>query len=169
MKKSWTISLLAGSTILLSTAKAYAVCPVCTIAVGAGLVLAEEYGIDNTVSGVWIGGLMLSMIYWTIDYLKKKNWNFKFSWPATTIVYYLLLLPPLYWKHIIGSPLKTIWGVDKVIVGIIFGSFFFYFGVILYDFIKKSNGGHAWFPFQKVVMPVLSLCIISLIFYLITK
>lgn len=169
MNKTIKVSALATGTILLSAAKAYAVCPVCTIAVGAGLVLAEEYGIDNTISGVWIGGLMLSMIYWTIDFLRKKNWDFKFSWLATSVVYYALLLPPLYWKHIIGLPSKTIWGIDKVLVGIFFGTIFFYTSVILYENIKKKNNGHAWFPFQKVVMPVLSLCIASFIFYLITR
>ena len=169
MNKSLKVVALSSLTVLLSGAKAYAVCPVCTIAVGAGLVLAEEYGIDNTVSGVWIGGLMLSMIYWTIDYLRKRKWDFKFSWIATTVLYYGMLLPPLYAKHVIGSPFKTIWGIDKVIVGIIFGTIFFYAGVTLYEMIKRKNNGHAWFPFQKVVMPVLFLAIISLIFYLITR
>ena len=34
---------------------AQAVCPVCIVAVGAGLGLSEYLGIDDTIAGVWIG------------------------------------------------------------------------------------------------------------------
>ena len=34
----------------------------------------------------------------------------------------------------------------------------------LYEFMKKKNGGHAHFPFEKVVLPVVILFLLSLIF-----
>ena len=54
-----------------------AFCPVCTVAVGAGLGLARWLRIDDTISGLWIGGLTISMIMWTLSWLAKKNINFK--------------------------------------------------------------------------------------------
>jgi len=63
------ISLIAKS--------AFAVCPVCTVAVGAGLGLAEYFGIDDSISGLWIGALIVSMSIWTINWLNKKEIRFK--------------------------------------------------------------------------------------------
>jgi len=60
-------------------------------------------------------------------------------------------------------------GVDKLLIGIIVGSFGFWFGAEWYFDLKKKNGGHAHFPFQKVVMPISSLIIMSIIFYFLTK
>src|SRR3989304_8183686 len=52
---------------------AEAVCPVCTIAVGAGLGISRALGIDDAVTSVWIGGLILSMSFWFIDWIGKKR------------------------------------------------------------------------------------------------
>ena len=38
-----------------------------------------------------------------------------------------------------------------------------------YFHIKAKNGGHAWFPFQKTVMPILPLILWSIFFYFITR
>ena len=35
--------------------------------------------------------------------------------------------------------------------------------------IKRNNGGHALFPFQKVVMPFGGLVVMTVIFWLIIK
>jgi hypothetical protein len=37
-----------------------------------------------------------------------------------------------------------------------------------YQALKKRNNGHAYFPFQKVVMPIAWLVLMSTIFYFIT-
>ncbi len=48
-------------------------CPVCTIAVGAGIGLSRWLGVDDLISGLWIGGLIVSLIGMTILWLNKKN------------------------------------------------------------------------------------------------
>ena len=65
-----------------------------------------------------------------------------------------------------GNELNKIWGVDKVILGSIVGSILFYTSGKLYMYLKEKNG-KALFPYQKVVFPVASLWIGSLIFYII--
>src|SRR3972149_11759116 len=57
----------------LFTREAHAVCPVCTIAVGAGLGISRWLGIDDAVSGVWVGGIILSSSFWLLDWLVKKK------------------------------------------------------------------------------------------------
>ncbi len=68
-----------------------------------------------------------------------------------------------------GRSLDKLWGVDKLLLGIIVGSVFFFIGGLGYVWLKKHNNDRAYFPFQKVVMPVAPLIILSIIFYFITR
>lgn len=149
--------------------KAYAACPVCTIAVGGMMVLLEKYGVDNTISGVWIGGFVLSTTLWAMNWLTKKGWKFPLMGPLLLLFFYLSLIAPLQLKGIIGIQSKMMWGADKAILGMLIGGMIFHFTHISYLKIKQRNGGHAWFPFQRVVMPLLSLTFTSLIFYLLSS
>jgi hypothetical protein len=150
---------------------ARAICPVCVIAVGAGLGLSEYLGIDDTIAGLWIGGLLVSMIIWTIDWIERKDYklgNKDLRDITITVLYYGLTFWPLWAKNLIGHPSNRLWGVDKLILGTIFGSLLFLAAASWYKKIKKRLG-HAQFPFQKVAMPVGALLLGSLAFYLLTK
>jgi hypothetical protein len=67
-----------------------------------------------------------------------------------------------------GHPLNKLFGVDKLLLGMILGAIGFTWVAIWYEKIKANNGGHAIFPFQKVVMPLSLLTILSVVFYFIT-
>ena len=146
----------------------FAICPVCTIAVGAGVGLSRWLGIDDTITGVWVGALTVSIIKWTINWLDIKKIRFRGRKILINIGYYLAIVGPLYWKELIGHPLNKLWGVDKLILGILMGSILFFGGAMTYDYLKKKRG-RASFYFQKVVMPIAPLIIASIIFYFITK
>jgi len=77
MKKSMSIIVLSLSMLL--TPNAHAVCPICTVAVGAGLGVSRWIGIDDSITGLWIGGLILSSGLWMADFIRKKAW--KVSYP----------------------------------------------------------------------------------------
>lgn len=154
--------------LLLSPTVIYAVCPLCTFAVGAGVGLTQYFGIDDTIIGLWMGALVISLIVWTKDWFKNRNIKFFASTVLITLFYYSSVILPLYIKGIIGSDLNKIWGVDKIIFGIALGSISFYIGSFLYVILKKNNGNKAYFPFQKVVMPVLILVILTIVFYYLT-
>jgi len=156
---------------LLSAKQALAVCPLCTIAVGAGIGFSRWLGIDDSITGLWIGGLIVSVITWTISWFNKKNINFRGKSIVTIVGYYLLMIVPLYFMGMLANPVNAVlftW-LDKIFLGIIVGSIGFWFGAEWYYMIKEKNGGHAYFPFQKVVMPVSPLIILSVIFYFLTK
>jgi hypothetical protein len=156
---------------LVFAEKALAVCPICTVAVGVGVGLSRWLGIDDSITGLWIGGLTVSMITWTISWFDKKNIRFKGRTIATILGYYLLIIVPLFYSGIIMNPLQTLCacGLDKLLLGIIIGSFGFWFGASWYYYLKEKNQGRAYFPFQKVVMPISPLIILSIIFYFLTK
>ena len=160
-------AFLLLNVLFINTANA--VCPLCTVAVVGGVGIAEWLGIDDTISGIWIGGIVVSLIIWIIAWLDKKNIHFNGLKILITLVCYLLIVVPLYPMGIIGHPLNTLWGIDKLLLGIIVGSVFFFLGGIWYFYLKERHGGHAYFPFQKVVMPVAPLIILSVIFYFITR
>jgi len=144
---------------------AKAVCPICTVAVCASVGLSRWLGVDDTITGQWIGGLAVSLIIWTVDYLNKKNIRFYGRKILTVVFYYLIIIWPLYYFSLVGHPYNRLWGMDKLILGIIIGSIFFSLAVVAEYFLKKKNDGKTYFPFQKVVFPVGFLLIGSLIFY----
>lgn len=160
--------LVFGFPFLLAP-KAYAMCPICTLAVGSAVVLLEKYGVDNTISGLWIGGLLVSGSVMTINWLKKRGLSTVLTELEIFIIYYLSVIIPFHHKLIIGNPTKMIWGMDKTFLGMALGSVFFYLAGIWYQKIKERNGGHAQFPFQKVVVPISPLVVFSIIFYFLTK
>ncbi len=168
MKKLYylTLPILAGLAL-----PAKAVCPVCVIAVGAGLGLSEYLGIDDAIAGIWIGGLLVSMIAWTINWFNKKNYSFgnkDLRDILTAIIYYAMVIWPLMTKKFIGRPGNELWGLDKLALGIFIGSVAFLAATLWYNQIKKRRG-RAHFAFQKVAMPVGALLIFSFVFYFLTR
>jgi len=156
---------------LLFTKKALAMCPLCAVAVGAGISLSRYLGIDDSITGLWVGGLVISFVTWTIDWFDRKNINFRFRNFLTFIFYYLITIIPLYFMGVLGNPSHAVLGkwIDKLSIGIILGSISFWFAAEWYYFLKEKNNGKAYFPFQKVVMPVGVLVVLSFVFYFLTK
>ncbi|MDD5433134.1 MAG: hypothetical protein PHE77_00520 [Candidatus Pacebacteria bacterium] len=168
LKKKITLSLLAiGGILTASFAKA--VCPVCTIAVGSCVGLARWLKIDDRITGLWVGGLLVSLVIWTIDYLNRKNIKFKGREILTTILWYAITIIPLYFTGMIGHPFNQCWGIDKLLFGIIVGSIVFVIANFKHNYLKKRNNNKSYFPLQKVVFPVGFLAIASLIIYLIIR
>jgi len=146
-----------------------AFCPVCTVAVGAGVGLSRWLKIDDLVTGLWIGALIVSMIGWTINYLDKKKIKFIGRKILITLGYYALIIIPLYYTNVIGHPYNKLWGMDKLVWGIIFGTIAFLIGYTIHKFMLKKHGNKVYFPMQKVVIPVGFLAITSVIIYFIIK
>ena len=144
---------------------AKAVCPVCIVAVSAGLGLSRWFGVDDVVSSVWIGALLASVSIWTIIWLDKKGWGFKYQKIIISGAYYVIVLVPLYYYGIIGHPLNKIFGIDKIIFGSALGTAVFLVGVWLHNYLKQKNNGKSFFSYQKVVIPVGALLLTSLILW----
>ena len=73
MKNLLKNALLAGLGIFIFIGAADAVCPVCTIAIGAGLEGMRMLGVKDILTGIWAGGLTVSLIGWTANYMKKRG------------------------------------------------------------------------------------------------
>lgn len=147
---------------------ASAVCPVCIVAVSTCVGFSRYFGVDDTISGVWIGGLLIALVFWTIDWLEKKNIKFIFRKILILLFWYGLSIGPLYYIEFIGHPANQLWGMDKLILGIIWGTAFFLISLRVDKKLREKNEGKVFFPFQKVVVPISALAILSVIFYFLT-
>ena len=164
--------LFAMLAFIAAMPVANAVCPVCTIAVGAGLEGARLIGVEDIITGIWAGGLTLSLVGWTANYMRKCGVKARI-WYALNFVVYYALLAMVYFVPA-ANPIVVfnefcIWGIDQFMLGAIVGTVVFFAMQVWYERIKKNNGGHALFPFQKVVMPFGGLLIATLIFWVIIR
>lgn len=142
----------------------YATCPVCVIAVGGGLWIAEKLGIDDLIVSIWIGALVTAFAIaladkWKLIKLPKP----KVSW---TIIFYALTLLTLQIGGNLNNPYCKIWGVCKIWLGVTIGTVVFWLGVLLDKWLRVKNNDKVLFPFQKVIAPIFTTLIASLILYL---
>jgi hypothetical protein len=152
------------SFVFLFFKKTLATCPLCVIALAGGIELARIFKIDDIITGIWIGGLTVALIIWTIDILNKKNINFKAKNLLITLSWYVLIFLSLNWIKIYSKPLfQNNPYLNKINLGILIGSISLWFSYELHNFLKQKNNGKSYFPFQKVILPVFVLLILSLI------
>jgi hypothetical protein len=163
-----TITSLLSVIGIFFTQTALAVCPVCVIGVSTGLGLARWLKIDDTITGLWIGGLTVGLVMWTIEWFNKKNINFKWRNIIIILSYYLMVLWPLYSIEIIGDQYHTIWGMDKLILTIFIGSAAF-LGFEKWYRVMRAKRGKSLFKYQKIVWAWMPLIILSIIFFFLTR
>lgn len=168
-KKQNKKALFSFGLLLFFPPSVKAVCPVCAVVAAGGLGLSRWLGIDDTISGTWIGGILMSLVIWTIEWLDKRKIRFLFRKPLILLFWYTITIWPLLSFGIVGQEENKFLGIDKLIFGITFGSIFFLFGFFVDIFLKKKNYQRAYFPFQKVVVPILFLVILSFILYFLTS
>ncbi len=161
----FSFSLIIGHALFVSPAKA--VCPVCTVAVGAGLGLSRYLGIDDAASGVWLGGFIVSLGLWSSNWLKKKNINFSNLETVSILFWLAFTLIPLKLGGVLGHPLNTLLGIDKLFFGIVFGIIVFIFSMYADKKIKHIKGKQL-IDFQKVMLPVSMLLTASIIMFIVT-
>lgn len=170
--KKYLKFLVPSVLFLLLATKAQAVCPICIVGVGAGLGLSRWLGIDDIVVSLWLGAMLMAISLWTINWLEKKKIRFKGRKILVLVIYYGLTAVSLWpfpqYTHI-GHPLHSLWGIDKIILGMIIGSIVFLAAVLVHEKLKKSHGDKSYFPLQRVVIPIATLIVFSIIFYFLTK
>jgi hypothetical protein len=166
MKKKILVFILM---LFAFPAKAHAVCPVCTIAAGAGLGVSRWIGIDDSITGLWIGGLILSSGLWLADWISKRKWKIPYPKLSSILLMILFVIPPLYWGKMIGLAGNAMFGIDKVVFGTIVGAIVFMLGVWVDKRLRKTNGGKVYIYYQKVIAPIFLLTLASYILYIITR
>lgn len=159
-----TTTILLLSLFFVKSALANPACAVCTIAVGASLEIARSLGVDDSVVGVWAGAFLVLIGYWTIKWFDKKNWHFKGRnfWILTisvAMIGFIYISEMKYHAEVIG-----ILYLDPFLFSVLVGAAVIILSSRFYQWMKERNGGHAHFPFEKVVLPVAALALTSAYF-----
>ena len=158
--------VLLCSFLVAKSALANPACAVCTIAVGASLEIARRLGVDDSVVGVWTGAFLVLLGFWTIKWFDKKNWHFKYRDPlililSVAMIGFMYLGKLTYHSEVVGF----IFYLDPFLFSVIIGAVVLIWSSNFYQWMKRKNGGHAHFPFEKVFVPVMALLITSAYFY----
>lgn len=153
--------ILVVSLIIALPAYANPACAVCTVAVAAGLEIARKLGVDDGVIAVWAGALLALIGYWTILWFEKKGWRFK-GRNLLLILLSFSMIGAVYIKDLVYTPEPIlIFYLDPFLFCGIIGALLLIYSSVFYQWMKKNNGGHAHFPFEKVVLPIVALVIAS--------
>jgi len=141
-------------------------CPVCTFAIAGGLGIARVLGVRDEVVGVWAGAALFAFAGWTVVWLEKKNikrlWVKILCWVvwyASLILLYVGASPKIIFN------LHRICGLDSFLVSVAAGTLAALLGAKLYQFLKKKNGGKPHFPYERVVIPVVLVALVSVAFH----
>lgn len=154
-------------TMLPAGAFANPACPICTIAIGAGVGVAESLGVPTAIVGLWAGALLTLLGYWMIKFFDNRGWKF-WGRNALLIGLSVAMIGFAYVGDIDYTP-EWIWGfiyLDPILFGALVGMIVFILTEKLYEWMKRKNGGHAHFPFERVVLPVVALALCSWLFCL---
>jgi len=144
------------------------VCPVCTIAVAAGVGILRSIGIDDIITGIWFGALIVSSIAWMISWLDKKNIHFLFRKILVIISFYILFIGPMYWFGYMKN-VPEIYGIAKLMIGVIIGSIIFVLGVLADKYLRKINEDKQAVIYQKVIVPLVFVILSSIVAYFLIR
>jgi len=144
----------------------YAQCPVCVVTVGGGLFIAKKLGIDDLLVSIWLSALNTAIAFWFASFMKNKLLKNGFGW---AIAFYLLTVGTLFFTKQIGHKYNTFLGTDKVVAGMTIGFIISLAAIIVDRIIRIKNKGKVLFYYQKVVIPVATLFLTTLIFMYIMK
>jgi len=167
MSKTLSIGILTLLFTLFMSGRVEAVCPICTAAAAAGFGIAGWLGVSDLIPAIWMGALLSSASLWFINWITKKGVQFKGLREIVFVAFYATMIFVLHILGMLGVVGNTIFGIDKIIFGIIIGTIIFIGTTMHYEAFKKKRG-KALFPFQKVVVPAATLIITSLVFYFLT-
>lgn len=159
-------ALLSIFAIAASAAPASAHCPLCTGATVVGIAIAERYGIDSAITGIWVGAFVISTALWFGRIIKKK-YDFPGQGAVISAAAMILTIVPFKIAGMFGNPV-TIFGMDRLLFGMLFGGAITFGGAGISAVIKKRNG-RVLFPFQTIVISILLLSSASAIFFYLIK
>ena len=154
------------------------VCAMCTIAIAGGLGISRMLGVDDALTGVWLGAAIVALASFVSNACQKRWPAKKWVRPlvATLIVTFSLLTA--WWadqEHLVSyqqvqcikAPCPGVWHVSNLAWGMIIGAVMLGCGEYMDKALRKfkNDGGRPYFPFQKVVVPVVFIILGTLMAY----
>jgi len=170
LRKTISLSAFIASLLFLPEL-ARAMCPLCSVAIGAGAVAAEYYGVDPSIIGLFVGAFALSTGIWVANWIKTQYIPHQkkiivAASLALTIIPFVPIVPDAFYLPLKLFGLAKVLWLNKLLVGSILG-ILISGGAFAFSNKIKEIRGKVLFPYQGVVFPVLALAATSVALYLI--
>src|SRR3989344_1516054 len=130
------------------------------------ITLTRWVGVDDSITGIWIGALLGASAFWLLRYLGQKNKIF-FNRFVGFFIYLTIFVVTLwsFYRFNLIIRMDNIFGLDKLTFGMILGSAVFYLVDIGNIFIKRKNG-KSLFPYQSMAFSLGSVTLASIGVYI---
>ena len=166
--KFYFLSFLFFSIFLIPAVLAH--CPLCTAATGAAVAVTRWYGLDDSIVGVFVGGMVVATGLWFNNLAKKFNKGkeyLPFQSGIFLLLSFILTIITFYFANLLGpsNPFK-IFGIDRILFGTIIGVIASFTAFKLHDMLRVFNRNRNYFPYQSILVLILTLAISSSILYL---
>lgn len=156
------VSVFVFNFSLFNASPVSAHCPLCVAGAAVGVSLARYVGVDDSITGIWIGALLGALSFWLFNWLVSK----KVKFIAENKLFFKPGIYSLVWGATLWSFYKfqliirmtQIFGFDKLTFGMIIGGIAFY----IIDSIKLKH----YFNYQKIIISLGSMTILSLLMYI---
>lgn len=146
-----------GLFIIIFVPSVMAHCPLCTGATIVGVSLTRAMGWDDSIVGVFVGGMIISTALWTDKALKKRNIGVKGNQNLRLIsliaLMTILTLVTFYYAGLFGKGNSyRIWGMESILFGSISGGVLSLAAFYFSNHLKNKNGGKTLFNYQTLVL-----------------
>lgn len=162
------LALLSGFSLRFAP-PTLAHCPLCVAGAAVGISLTRWVGVDDSITGVWVAALLGAMSFWIYSFLLKKDLAVikKYKAFVKPLIYIVVFSSTLwsFYKFQLVIRMSQIFGLDKLTFGIVSGGILFYL-VDIADNLFIKNTGKVLFPYQRVIVSLGSMVILSLVIYI---
>ncbi len=140
-------------------------CPICSVGIIVSLGLSRWLKVDDSITGVWLGALLLALSFWTLNWIfRKKTGKPLIFLPFIIGAYWLISFAPLYATGIISNTnCLTFFGMNRLVFGSLLGIALAGLAIFIDKFLRRQRQGKALFPYQKVIIPLGILLIASFV------
>jgi len=161
----FVIPLLVISYSLLVPPLVEAHCPLCVAGAGVGLTLSRWVGVDDSITGLWMGAFLGAMSLWIYSSLAKKINKTRLVW-LKPLIYILIFASTIWFFYRFNLVLRMgrMFGLDKLTFGIIVGGVSFYLVDEINNLIIRIKG-KTLFPYQRIVTGFGSILLLSFLDY----
>ncbi|MCX6706016.1 MAG: hypothetical protein NTV24_02815 [Candidatus Woesebacteria bacterium] len=165
MKKLFIFFLILVSLFIIHPQKALAHCPLCVAGAGVGLTLSRWVGVDDSITGLWMGAFLGAMSFWIYSSLVRKIKKTNLVWLKPLI--YVLVFASTIWsfyKFNLVLRMGRMFGLDKLTFGIIAGGTAFYLVDEINNLVIRIKG-KTFFPYQRIIVGLGSIFLLSFLDY----
>lgn len=137
-------------------------CPLCVAGAAAGLTLSRILGIDDSITGIWLAAFLGAIAFWSDTALRKKV-KIIFSKEIIYVLIFVLTILSFYQFNLVVK-MGDIFGIHKLTFGMVAGGVVFYLVDLIDDYLIERNG-KVFFPYQRIVVSLGSMAVLSLAMY----